>query len=71
MKPFFNGVLVLTYYFKKCFKPCFVILKTFLQHFELMNLRIRFLMSRTGYRDSLVSAETALLKKNRNNRGLI
>ena len=29
LNPFLNGVLVLIYYFKKHFKPCFLISKTF------------------------------------------
>ena len=29
LKPLFNGVLVLIYYFEKYFKPCFFILKAF------------------------------------------
>ena len=39
-KPFFNGVLLLIYYFKKHFKHCFFIskaLKDILQHFKFVN----------------------------------
>ena len=46
LKPLFNGVLVLIYYFKKHFRPCFFISKTFCSTFnwwigELENWRIR------------------------------
>ena len=47
-KPFFNGVLLLIYYFKKHFKHCFFIskaLKDILQHFKFMNWWFRFLHS--------------------------
>ena len=48
MKPLFNVVSVPIYYFKKHFKPCFLILDI-LQHFKFVNWRIRFLMSWPGY----------------------
>ena len=44
-----SKILVLIYYFKKHFKPCFFYFKDILQQFKFMNWRIRFLMSRTGY----------------------
>ena len=40
LKPIFNGVLLLIYYLKKHFKPCFFILKAIkdiLQHFKFVN----------------------------------
>ena len=42
-------VLVLIYYYKKHFKPCFFYFKDILHPFKFVNWRIRFLMSRTGY----------------------
>ena len=43
LKPIFNGVLFLIYYFKKHLKSCFFILKALkdiLQHFKFVNWRI-------------------------------
>ena len=51
LKPLFNGVLFLIYYFKKHSQPCLFIwkaLKDILQHFELVNWRFGYLISRTG-----------------------
>ena len=54
LKPLFNDLLFLIYYFKNHFKPYFLILealKDILQHFNFENWWIRsfvFLMSRTG-----------------------